>query len=134
MGSNFNFIVGLQWIDAAVSIEGIRGAGAAPTSRFDETLPLPYIGFETDIALQDAWRLVGAFKILELSLAGNELSFQDAELGIRYLLDGESDQMGSIFLGYRKRNFDVTVNEGDLNEAHVDFELDGLVGAFRFHW
>jgi len=134
MGSNLNLLVGLQWIDAAVSVDGARGTTALPTSSFSENLPLPYVGLEADIGLRDSLRFHGSLKILELGLGGNELSFQDTQAGLRYLFDGESEQMGSLFLGYRKRRFDIRVNEGDLDEAHVDFELDGFFGEFRFHW
>lgn len=133
-GSKLNLLAGLQWIDATVSVDGTRNGVAVASSSFSEKIPLPYIGLEAEVGLKDNLRLQSSFKLLELDIAGNELSFSDAQLGLRYLFDGKSEQFGALFLGYRKREFDVTVNQGDPDEAHVDFQLDGLFGEFRFHW
>ena len=101
---------------------------------FRSNIPLPYVGLEAEVSLKQNLRFLGAFKLLELDIAGNELSFADSQLGFRYLFDGKSERLGAIFLGYRKRKFDVAINQGDADEAHIDFELDGLFGEFRFHW
>ena len=133
-GSKLNVLAGLQWIDAAVSVDGTRGGDPVASSSFSENIPLPYVGLEAEVSLKQNLRFLGAFKLLELDIAGNELSFADSQLGFRYLFDGKSERLGAIFLGYRKRKFDVAINQGDADEAHIDFELDGLFGEFRFHW
>jgi hypothetical protein len=127
--------VGLKVVDAGVNLSGTRLGGAvAPTVNFEETIPIPYLGFAGDIKLKDAWRFSSSFKYLDLSVADNDVSFLDFRVGLRYLINGKNNGKGSLLLGYRKQDLSVTASKGKADEAQLDFSLDGPVAAFQIHW
>ena len=126
---------GLNVVDAGVNLSGTRLAGgAAPTVNFEETIPIPYLGFSGDIKLKESWRFASSLKYLDLSVADNDVSFLDFKVGLRYLINGKDDGKGSFLLGYRKQDLSVTASKGKADEAQLDFSLDGPIAAFQIHW
>ncbi len=115
-GNKFSFLAGVKWlqIDATIS-DGIN------TSTFDEDVPLPQIGFSTQLSLGRGMKLEGEFKIFDLEVNDVDAKFYDYKIGVSYHTEGNLDMVA----GYRKLSIDATDNPGTSDEATLDIDHAG---------
>ena len=133
-GFDLKLAVGLKVVQAGVKLSGTRAGIAAPTVNFDETIPVPYVGFSLNARLSDTWRLETDLKYLDLSLGSTSVKHEDWLVGLRYYTDPESEKLGSFFFGWRQQAFDLTVDEGANDESRLDLKQSGLQASYQIHF
>lgn len=133
-GFDAKFLVGVQVVDAAVKIQGSRAGVAVANSNFSETVPIPYIGFEGNVKVQDHFRLEVSHKRFDLGVGDHDVSYADSEFGLRYFPTKDHEKLGSFYLGYQMKDMRAVFNENQNNESGINFDLKGLVASYRIHF
>jgi|GEM_PF-6363410 hypothetical protein len=120
--SGMRLVYGIQAVQTDIVLESIN---TGSKSTVDASFPIPFIGVEGHLALEENLQLGFGIKGLKFSAADSDLSYFDSMAGLYYFFEGEREV--SAFLGYKDRSLDITIDKGTNQEAGLDLSMKGPV-------
>lgn len=126
-----DFISGLQVTRLGIQL---NAANRVARSELSETLLIPYAGVRTEVKMTNHFSFHAQAKVLDLNLGGHRFDYLDADLGVRYSFAKNSDMLGSLTLGYQRREANIILDQNRWNQASLNLQWSGPYAAWRIHF